>query len=104
MSDAPNSAGSVPPPPQAIVPAHPPFPVVRLLYAVVYGFIAYCVLHVLFFIAAIQFILLAVNGRASDDLKTFGNSLLQYEWELVAYIAFVRDEQPFPFGPFPKHA
>jgi hypothetical protein len=104
MSDAPNPAGSVPPSPQAVVPVHPPFPVVRLLYAVVYGFIAYCVLHVLFLIAAIQFVMHLVNGRTSDELKTFGNSLLQYEWELIAYIAFVRDEQPFPFGPFPKHA
>jgi hypothetical protein len=29
-------------------------------------------------------------------------NLVQYLWELVAYILFVRDEQPFPIGPFPS--
>ncbi len=103
MSDAPNPSGSAPAP-QAIVPVHPPFPFVRLIYSLVYGFVAWFVLHVIFVVAAIQFIIVAVNGRASDELKAFCNSLLQYEWELIAYITFVRDEQPFPFGPFPKHA
>ncbi len=101
MSDAPNSAG---PSSQAVVPDRPPFPVVRLIYAIGFGFIAWLVLHIIFLLAVVQFLLFAVNGRRNEELKSFSNTLLQYEWELLAYITFVRDEQPFPIGPFPKHA
>ncbi len=52
----------------------------------------------------LQFAVLLVNGRANDELKEFNFSLVQYLWELLAFIVFVRDEQPFPIGPFPKHA
>jgi hypothetical protein len=103
MTDAPNPTGNAAPPPQAVVPHHPPFPVVRLLYSIGYGFIAWFVLHIIFVLAVVQFVMLAVNGRVNEELKAFCNTLLQYEWELLAFITFVRDEQPFPIGPFPKH-
>ena len=100
MSDAPvnNTPGGALPPP------HPPFPVVRLLYAIGYGFVAWFVLHILFVLAVGQFVMIAINGKANEELKSFSLTLIQYEWELLAFIAFVRDEQPFPIGPFPKHA
>ncbi len=101
MSDAPNSNG---PQPAPVPPPHPPFPIVRLLYAFGYGLIAYFVLHVIFLLAFVQFVMIAINGRVHDEIKSFCWTLLQYEWELVAFITFVRDEQPFPIGPFPKHA
>jgi len=100
MSEAPSS----PPPGAALPAARPPFPVMRLLCAIGYGFIAWFVLHVIFVLAAVQFVMIAVNGRVHDEIKGFCSSLLQYEWELLAFITFVRDEQPFPLGPFPKHA
>jgi len=55
-------------------------------------------------LAVVQFVMIAVNGRVHDEIKAFCSSLLQYEWELLAFVTFVRDEQPFPIGPFPKHA
>jgi hypothetical protein len=99
MSDTPNAAGNPPPP-----AAHPPFPVVRLFYALGYGLIAWFVMHIIFLLAFVQFVMIAINGRVHDEIKSFCSTLLQYEWELIAFITFVRDEQPFPFGPFPKHA
>jgi Domain of unknown function (DUF4389) len=106
MSDASNPTGSVPPPGPASIPAphRPPFPVVRLLYAFGYGLIAWFVLHILFLIAVVQFFVVAINGRANDELKSFGLTLVQYERELLAFIVFASDEQPFPVGPLPKHA
>jgi len=111
MSDA--STRNPPPPPPDSAPSgpsgegpppHPPFPVVRLLYAVGYGFIAWFVLHILFLLAVVQFVVLAINGRPNEELKQFCLTLVQYLWELLAFMTFVRDEQPFPFGPFPRHA
>jgi len=104
MSDS----NSIPPPqgPAAIVAVpHTPFPAARLLFAIGYGFIAWVVLHVMFVLAVVQFVMVAINGRANDEIKAFSASLAQYEWELLAYMTFARDDQPFPFGrPFPKSA
>lgn len=86
------------------IPQRPPFPAVRLLYSVGYGFIAWFVLHIVFVLAAAQFAVLALNGKLNEELRQFSLTLVQYLWELLAFITFVRDEQPFPIGPFPKHA
>lgn len=85
-------------------PARSAFPVVRLLYAFAYAVIAWFVIHLIVALAVIQFAVLAVTGRLNDELKAFCLSLVQYLWELLAFVTFVRDEQPFPIGPFPRHA
>jgi hypothetical protein len=82
----------------------PEFPVVRLLYALGFAVIAWFVFWLIIVLGALQFVVLLVNGRANQELKDFNFSLVQYLWELLAFIVFVRDEQPFPIGPFPKHA
>jgi hypothetical protein len=102
MSDAgsavpPNGSASVP------QPARAPFLGIRLLYAFGFAIIAYFVLWITFLLAAIQFVVFAINGRVNDELKSFSANLVQYLWELLGFIVFVRDEQPFPIGPFPKH-
>jgi len=98
MSDANGTA--IPP----ALPAHPPFPVARLLCAVGFGLLAWLVFWLILVLAAVQFVMLVVNGKIHDEVKSFTLSLVQYLWELLAFIAFVRDEQPFPLGPFPKTA
>ncbi len=77
------------------------FPAVRLLYAFAFAVTAWFVIHLVFLLAFVQFVLLAVTGRLNEELKSFSFSLVQYLWELLAFVTFVRDEQPFPFGPFP---
>jgi hypothetical protein len=99
--------GSGPPSGAAQTPGsatRPPFPVVRLFYCIGYGFIAWLVLHIIFILAVVQFVVIGLNGRSNEELKHFCVTLVQYLWELLAFITFVRDEQPFPVGPFPKHA
>ena len=82
--------------------ARAPFPAVRLLYAVGFGIVAWFVFWITLILALAQFIVVAINGRVNDELRTFTINLIQYLWELLAFISFVRDEQPFPIGPFPK--
>jgi hypothetical protein len=84
--------------------AHTPFPGARLLCAIGFAFLAWVVLWFLIIIGVVQFVMFALNGRVNDELKGFSLSLVQYLWELLAYVTFVRDERPFPIGPFPKHA
>jgi len=90
---------SVPPPGAA---ARPPFPAVRLLYALGFSVVAWFVFWITLILALAQFVVVAINGKVNDELKTFTLNLVQYLWELLAFVTFVRDEQPFPIGPFPK--
>lgn len=100
MSDTPQNGAPATPP----LEPHPPFPAARLLYALGYAFIAWFVFWLILVLGLLQFIVILINGRTNLELKDFNFSLVQYLWELLAFIAFVRDEQPFPLGPFPKHA
>ena len=95
-----NGAQTVPP----IQEAPPAFPVVRLLYAIGYGFVAWFVFWILLLLGLVQFLMLALSGRVNEELRHFSVNLVQYLWELIAYILFVRDEQPFPIGPFPHRS
>ena len=89
------------PPPHA---AHPPFPAIRLLYALAYAILAWFVFWIVLLLALVQFITIAVNGKSNEELRHFSINLVQYLWELLAFITFVRDDQPFPIGPFPKRS
>ncbi len=82
--------------------ARSPFPFVRLLYAFGYALLAWLAFWLLLVLSTIQFVVILVTGRVNEELKRFNLSLLQYLWELFAFITFVRDDQPFPIGPFPK--
>jgi len=87
MSDAPSGSAASPDNPQpasASIPQRPPFPLVRLFYSVGYGFIAWFVLHIVFVLAVVQFVVIALNGRANEELKHFSLTLVQYLWELLA--------------------
>jgi hypothetical protein len=107
MSDVPPS-GTVPPNGGTMnsgaAEARPPFPAVRLLYAIGFAIVAWVVFWLILVLALAQFVVVAINGKVNEELKTFGSSLVQYLWELLAFITFYRDAQPFPIGPFPKAA
>jgi hypothetical protein len=78
------------------------FPIVRLLYSLGYAVLAWLAFWALLVLSVVQFIVLLVTGRVNEELKAFNLSLLQYLWELFAFITFVRDDQPFPIGPYPR--
>lgn len=79
-----------------------PFPFVRLFYAIGFGILAWVAFSLIVTLAVVQFVVVAVSGRVNDELKGFSLNLIQYLWELLAFVTFVRDEQPFPVGPFPR--
>jgi uncharacterized membrane protein YeiB len=93
-----NGAQAVPP----IQEARPAFPLARLLYAIGFGIVAWFVFWILLLLGIVQFVMLALSSRVNEELRRFSVNLAQYLWELVAYILFVRDDQPFPIGPFPQ--
>jgi hypothetical protein len=88
---------------QPVSPARAPFPAIRMLYALGFAIVAWFVFWITLVLGLVQFVVILATGRINDELKGFSLSLVQYLWELLAFITFVRDEQPFPIGPFPKH-
>lgn len=78
------------------------FPAVRLFYAVGFAIAAWFVFWVVVVLAIVQFAVLAVDGRTNAEVKNLSANLIQYLWELLAFIAFLREERPFPFGSFPQ--
>jgi hypothetical protein len=79
-----------------------PFPFVRLIYAAAFAVLAWFTFSLTLALAIAQFAVLGLTGRQNEELRSFSLRLIQYLWELLAFISFVRDEQPFPIGPFPK--
>ncbi|MGC9953008.1 MAG: DUF4389 domain-containing protein [Rhizomicrobium sp.] len=94
MTDIPNGSDA-----QAV--PHPPFPAARLLYAIGFAVVAWFVFWIVVLLTLLQFVVLGVKGKLNDEIKSLSLNLVQYLWELLAFITFIRDEQPFPFGPFP---
>ena len=79
-----------------------PFPFVRLLYAIGFAFLAWLVFWLIVILAALQFAVRALIGYSNDELRQFSRNLIAYMQELLGYVSLMRDERPFPFGPFPK--
>lgn len=89
--------------------AHPPvlrtpFSGTRLLYSLLFAVIAWFTFWIVLVLAVVQVVAILINSRVSEELRRTSLNVIQYLWELLAYISFVRDEQPFPVGPFPSYA
>jgi hypothetical protein len=80
-----------------------PFPWLRLLYAIGFGFIAWVMfwLIVLLF-APLHYIVLAIAGKPNEELKDMTRREVHYLVELLVFVTGGGDEKPFPLGPFPK--
>lgn len=74
----------------------------RLLYMLGFAFLAYLAFWAILLLSALQFIFVALNSDKNNELAGFTRNLLLYLGEALGFIAFMRDERPFPFGPFPK--
>ncbi len=79
-----------------------PFPAVRLLYAFGFAIAAWFVFWIVIVLAVVQFVAFAINGKVDLDIKNLSFRLVKYLSELLGFITFLRDEQPFPIGPFPQ--
>jgi Domain of unknown function (DUF4389) len=75
----------------------------RLLFVLGFALLAWVVFWlILILLAPMQFLHAALTGRTNDELKHLTLRAIHYLVTLLAYIAAVRDEKPFPFAPFPQ--
>ena len=69
----------------------------RGLYMLLFLVILGLVKGVVFIVAVIQFILVAVNKTANEPLRNFGQGLSTYLYNITQFLIFNTDNKPFPF-------
>ncbi|NWG46655.1 MAG: DUF4389 domain-containing protein [Alphaproteobacteria bacterium] len=98
--ERPTTPDPAPPPERDVWPEV--FP--RILFVIAFGVVLHFALWIVFAVALFQVIVFLVNKDHNPDLVRFGRNLARYLWEVLAYVMWVREEKPFPFGPFPRAA
>ena len=69
----------------------------RGLYILLFLLILGLVKGIVFIVAVIQFILVAVNKTANEPLRNFGQGLSTYLYHITQFLIFNTDNKPFPF-------
>ncbi len=92
-----------PPPPPPPPPPRPPYPWVRLLYAIGFSFVAWAVFWVIvLLLSPLHYITVAITGHPNEELQMMSHRAIHYLKELLGFISGSKDEKPFPLGPFPR--
>jgi hypothetical protein len=68
-----------------------------MLFLVFWGVSRFVVLAVV----VVQFFWVLFTGDTNKQLGTFGLSLATYSYQIVSYLTFNTEEQPFPFADWP---
>ncbi len=68
-----------------------------VLFAFLYGIAKMAIVAVVVF----QFINVLINDKPNEQLLKFARGLGKYIYEIVLYLSFNTEQQPFPMGPWP---
>lgn len=74
---------------------------VRLLYMLLFAFIFWLASMVLTVVVVLQFLHILIAGKGNDNLLQFGQQLGIYFRQLIDFLCYSDDHQPFPFGAWP---
>ena len=74
---------------------------IRALYMVFFAIVSVIARAVISLLAFVQFIVILVTGHANEALLQLGNNLSTYVREIVKFVTFNTEVQPFPFSPWP---
>ena len=69
-----------------------------LLFALLYGIAEV----VLFAVVVFQFLLKLLTGEHNPRLLKLGQSLATYIYQIIQFLTFNSEYQPYPFGAWPK--
>ncbi|KAA3645215.1 MAG: DUF4389 domain-containing protein [Proteobacteria bacterium] len=74
----------------------------RFLFTVLFVVIGWLSLWVLAAIVVIQFGFMIFDGGKNHRLNQFAGQLIDFQKQLLKYIAMQNDEKPFPFNEWPQ--
>ncbi|MCW8957290.1 MAG: DUF4389 domain-containing protein [Gammaproteobacteria bacterium] len=71
-----------------------------LLFAIIYAVTEIIITAVVVF----QFLLVLFTGKTNPKLLQFGQSLSTFIYQILQYLTFNSETQPYPYGEWPKGA
>ena len=74
----------------------------RGLYMLMFAFFYSIAEFVLFAIVIVQFFLKLFTGQVNLRLQKLGQSIATYIYQIIQFLTFNSDYQPYPFGAWPK--
>jgi hypothetical protein len=75
---------------------------IRGLYVLIYAIFYTIAEIVLFAIIVFQFLLKLFTAETNERLRKLGQGLSTYIYQILQYMNFNSDYQPYPFGAWPK--
>lgn len=70
---------------------------IRGLYMLLFLLIHGLVKGIVFAVAVVQFILVAVNKTPNEPLRKFGQGISTYLYDITQFLVFNTEHKPFPF-------
>lgn len=70
---------------------------IRGLYMLLFLIIHGLAKGIVFAVAVVQFILVAVNKEPNEPLRKFGQGLSTYLYDITQFLVFNTEHKPFPF-------
>ena len=74
----------------------------RGLYMLLFAFLIGVVKFVAFSVVVLQFFLVLINGTPNAQLLVFGKSLSSYTYQIMLFLTFNSETQPYPFSEWPS--
>lgn len=74
----------------------------RLIYSIILVLIYSFLRPLIILVAILQYLHLVVKKSTHPLLLSFGHSLAQYTYEIIAYVTVNSEQVPFPFSAWPK--
>ncbi|NOQ69113.1 MAG: DUF4389 domain-containing protein [Gammaproteobacteria bacterium] len=75
---------------------------IRGLYMLMFALFYSIAEIVLFAVVLVQFFLKLFTGQTNPRLLMLGQSIATYIYQIIQFLTFNSDYQPYPFGPWPK--
>ena len=73
----------------------------RALYMVFFAIVSVIAWAVITLLAFVQFIAILLTGHANEPLLQLGNNLSAFVYQIIRFVTFATETQPFPFSPWP---
>ena len=74
---------------------------IRALYMVFFAIVSVIARAVISLLALVQFIAILFTGHANEPLLQLGNNLSVYVAQIIRFVTFNTETQPFPFSSWP---
>lgn len=75
---------------------------IRGLFMLLFVFLMGIAKFVTLLVVALQFLLLLFTGQVNENLQQFGKSLSIYQYQVMLFLTYNSEVQPFPMDKWPE--